>query len=160
MSVPAARPPPPPPSSQPPSPQRPLGGGCLCGTVRYEVSAPALSAGYCHCTHCQRRTGTGSSANCRFPRAGFRLLSGREQLRAYRPPTGIPKLFCGECGSALFSGDPFGDEEVKIRLGTLDADPGIRPQYRQFVASAVTWEAIPEDGLPRYPGPEQARAAS
>jgi hypothetical protein len=120
--------------------------------VRYEITAPALSAGYCHCTHCQRRTGTGSSANCRVPQADFRLLSGAEQLRAFQPPTGVPKLFCVTCGSALFSGDPLSDEEVAVRLGTLDADPGIRPQYRQFVDSAAPWEPLPDDGLQRYPG--------
>lgn len=120
--------------------------------MRYELTAPALSAGYCHCTHCQRRTGTGSSANCRVPQTGFRLLSGAEQLRAFQPPTGVPKLFCVTCGSALFSGDPFSDEQVAIRLGTLDADPGIRPQYRQFVDSAAPWEPLPDDGLQRYPG--------
>jgi hypothetical protein len=143
----------------PPSAESPLQGGCLCGAVRYEISAPAVSASYCHCTHCQRRTGTGTSANLRVPRAGFRLLSGSEQLHAYQPPTGIPKLFCSECGSALFSGDPFHDEEVRIRLGTLDADPGIRPQYRQFVDSAVTWEPIPDDGLPRYPRSSRGSSA-
>ena len=89
-----------------PSPEKPLQGGCLCGAVRYEITAPFLSAGYCHCTHCQRRTGTGSSANGRVPQAGFRLLSGQDQLRPYQPPTGVPKLFCTVCGSALFSGEP------------------------------------------------------
>ena len=136
----------------PPSPEATLQGGCLCGAVRYEITAPALSAGYCHCTHCQRRTGTGSSANCRVPQASFRLLSGAEQLRAFQPPVGVPKLFCLTCGSALFSGDPFNDEQVAVRLGTLDADPGIRPQYRQFVDSAAPWEPLPDDGLQRYPG--------
>jgi hypothetical protein len=140
-----------------PSPESPLQGGCLCGAVRYEVSAPLVAARYCHCTHCQRRTGTASSINCLAPRESFRLLSGSEQLRAYKPPTGVPKLFCVTCGSALFSGEPFSDEQVVIRMGTFDADPGIRPQYRQFVASAVPWEPIPDDGLPRYPG--SARSA-
>ena len=63
----------------------------------------------------------------------------------------MPKLFCASCGSALFSGDPFSDAEVAVRLGALDRDPGIRPQYRQFVDSAAPWEPIPEDGLERYP---------
>jgi hypothetical protein len=135
----------------PPSPLSPLQGGCLCGAVRYEVSTPIAVARYCHCTHCQRRTGTASSINCLVPRDGFRLLNGQEQIRAYKPPSGVPKLFCMTCGSALFSGDPFSDERVVIRMGTFDADPGIRPQYRQFVDSAVTWEPIPDDGLPRYP---------
>jgi hypothetical protein len=134
-----------------PSPAHPLRGGCLCGAVRFEISAPFLSAGYCHCTHCQRRTGTGSSANGRVPQSGFQLLQGHDVLSAYQPPTGVPKLFCATCGSALFSGDPFSDEEVAVRLGALDGDPGIRPEYRQFVDSAVPWESIPEDGLTRHP---------
>ncbi len=113
-------------------------------------TAPFALAGYCHCTHCQRRTGTGSSANGRVPRDGFRLLAGEEQLRAFTPPTGVPKLFCQTCGSALFSGDPSADPLVAVRLGTLDRDPGIRPHFRQFVASAAPWEPIPDDGLERH----------
>jgi hypothetical protein len=119
--------------------------------VRYELTAPFVAAGYCHCTHCQRRTGTGSSANGRVPREGFRILQGEEQLRAFKPPSGVQKVFCQTCGSALYSGDPHTDELVAVRLGTLDRDPGIRPQFRQFVDSAAGWEPIPEDGLPRYP---------
>ncbi len=134
-----------------PSLQSPLGGGCLCGAVRYEVTKPLSTARYCHCTRCQRRTGTASSANGLVPRAGFRLVSGASEIRSYTPPApGVPKLFCASCGSALFSGDPFTDEQIVIRLGTFDADPGLRPQYRQFVAYAAPWEAIPDDGLPRY----------
>jgi hypothetical protein len=139
-----------------PSPTAPLQGGCLCGAVRYELTAPFSSAGYCHCTHCQRRTGTGSSANGRVPQEGFTLLQGREHLRAFQPPTGVPKLFCRTCGSAMFSGDPFADPQVAVRLGTLDRDPGIRPHYRQFVDSAVSWETIPDDGIERHPRSAQA----
>jgi hypothetical protein len=135
----------------PPSPSSPLHGGCLCGAVRFEITQPFLSAGYCHCTHCQRRTGTGSSANGRVPQDGFVLLQGANELRSYQPSGGVPKLFCGSCGSALFSGDPFTDPEVAVRLGALDGDPGIRPHYRQFVDSAVSWEPIPQDGLTRHP---------
>ena len=43
------------------------------------------------------------------------------------------------------------DDEVAVRLGTLDRDPGIRPQYRQFVDSAAPWEPVPNDGLESYP---------
>ncbi len=135
-----------------PSPDHPLQGGCLCGAIRFEITAPFALAGYCHCTHCQRRTGTGSSANGRVPRDGFRLLRGSEALRSFAPPaSGVPKHFCATCGSAMFSGDPFTDPQVAVRLGTLDGDPGIRPQFRQYLDSAVAWEAIPDDGLERYP---------
>lgn len=140
------------PIAQPPSPSRPLQGGCLCGAVRFQITAPFVLAGYCHCTRCQRRTGTGSSANARVPQSGFELLQGAEQLRSFAPPDGKPKVFCVECGSALFSGEPLSDEQVAVRLGTLDRDPGIRPQFRQFVASAASWEPIPDDGLTRHTG--------
>ena len=129
----------------------PLSWTAVPGAVRYEITSPLSTARYCHCTHCQRRTGTAASANGLVPREGFSLLKGREQVRSYKPPTGVPKLFCSVCGSALFSGDPFADPQVVVRLGTLDRDPGIRFSYRQFVDSAASWEPIPEDGLPRYP---------
>lgn len=134
-----------------PSQQEPLNGRCLCGAVRFQVGGPILSAGYCHCTHCQKRTGTGSSANCRVRRDDLKITSGIEHLRSYEPPTGAPKLFCSICGSALFSGDFDAHEEVAVRLGAFDEDPGVRPQYRQFVDSASPWEPIPQDGLERHP---------
>jgi hypothetical protein len=132
-------------------------GGCLCGAVRYEVTAPFASAGYCHCRRCQRRTGTAASANGRTEPGSFRVTAGAELLRAFRPETGFEKWFCGECGSALFSRSPTDADEVGVRLGTLDSDPGVRPSYRQFTDYAAVWEEIPEDGLTRYP---ESRAAA
>jgi hypothetical protein len=139
-----------------PSREDPLTGGCLCGGVRFELTGPFTSAGYCHCTHCQRRTGTSQSAQGRVPQEHFTLTSGRDLLRAFTPPAGgRPKLFCTNCGSALFSGDPLTDDEVSIRLGAIDGDPGIRPQFRTYVDSAVGWEPIPDDGLERFAGPRR-----
>ena len=130
----------------------PLTGGGNCGAVRYEVSAPLLGASYCHCTRCQRRTGTASSASA-WPAAGcFRIIAGQERLRAWTPADGWQKWFCGDCGSAMFSRNPDDPEQIGIRMGTFDRDPAVRPLYRQFVASAAAWEPIPDDGLPRYPG--------
>jgi hypothetical protein len=129
----------------------PLTGGCGCGAVRYEVSEPLVSASYCHCTRCQRRTGTAASANARTAPGAFRLLAGEEHLRSWAPTDGAEKVFCGVCGSALFSRPPGRDDVVGLRLGTLDGDPGIRPQYHQYVAYAAAWEPLPEDGLPRHP---------
>lgn len=138
-------------------PTLPLTGGCLCGAVRYEIAEPLVSAGYCHCTRCQRRSGAAASANARVAPGSFRLVSGEEHLRAWTPPDhGFVKVFCGTCGSALWSEAP-GDPEARgIRLGTLDGDPGIRPAYRQFLASAAPWEAVPDDGLAHFDGPRSS----
>jgi hypothetical protein len=135
-----------------------LSGACNCGAVRYELSEPLVSAGYCHCTRCQRRTGTAASANGSVAPGSFRLVAGEDRLRAWRPEGGWEKWFCGDCGSALFSRDPEDPARVGVRLGTLGQDPGIRPAHRQFVAYAAPWEPIPDDGLPRFA--EGRRSAS
>ena len=132
-------------------PDAPLTGRCNCGAVSYEVNGPLLSASDCHCTRCQRRTGAGASANARAQPGSFRITAGEDQLRAWKPERGWEKWFCGECGSAMFSRDPDDPDQVGIRMGTLDVDPGIRPGHHQFVAYAAPWESIPDDGLPRYP---------
>jgi len=69
----------------------------------------------------------------------------------WEPEDGFAKCFCSVCGSALWSCRPGESEAAAVRLGGFDADPGIRPQYRQYVAYAAAWEPIPEDGLPRHP---------
>ena len=127
----------------------PLTGGCLCGKVRYEVTAEPLSVGYCHCTRCQRRTGTASSAQARLAPESFRVTQGSELVRAYAPPDGFHKCFCSNCGGALWSIDPENGQVMSVRLGTFDGDPGLRPTFRAFVAYAAPWEAIPDDGLER-----------
>ena len=130
----------------------PLSGGCLCGGVRFEVTEPLVSASYCHCTRCQRRTGTAASAQARIAPGSLRVTSGDELIRAYDPGGGgFLKLFCSQCGGALWSQSPDDPEVKSVRLGAFDSDPGIRPAYRQFVAYAAAWEPLPDDGLTRYP---------
>src|ERR1700704_1985316 len=96
----------------------PLTGGCLCGGVRFEVSEPLVSAGYCHCSRCRRRTGTAASAQARLAPAALRILAGEELLGAYDPPGGgFSKVFCSSCGSALWSRDPDDPQTISVRLG-------------------------------------------
>jgi hypothetical protein len=129
----------------------PLTGGCLCGGVRYEIDAPLVSASYCHCTRCQRRTGTAASAQARVAPGSLRVVAGAELVQEWVPGgDGWPKCFCSTCGSALWSRSPTEADIFSVRLGTFDADPGIRPQWHQFVAYAAPWEALPDDGLPRH----------
>lgn len=128
-----------------------LTGGCGCGAVRFELSEPPVSARYCHCTRCQRRTGTAASASAAVVPGSFRIVAGEEHLRAWKPEGGAEKWFCGECGSALFTRSPTDPDRVAVRMGAFDTDPGVRPASRQFVAYAAAWEPIPDDGLPRYP---------
>jgi hypothetical protein len=85
-----------------------------------------------------------------------RIVQGEDRLRSWAPEGGFEKVFCGDCGSALFSRPPGEADFAGVRLGAVDGDPGVRPQWRQYVNYAASWEPIPEDGLPRYP---EARVA-
>lgn len=125
-------------------------GGCLCGGVRFELSEPPYSAGYCHCTRCQRRTGTAASAQARIDGHTLTIVQGEDLLRGWQPPDGHEKRFCGVCGSHLFSRNPDDPTRVSVRMGAFDGDPGVRLSWRNYVAYAATWEPIPDDGLERF----------
>jgi hypothetical protein len=128
----------------------PLTGGCGCGLVRFEIDAPLVAAAYCHCTRCQHRTGTAMQASARLAQNSLTVVSGDEQLRGWYAGSGLEKVFCGNCGSAVFAREPAGGEIRIVRLGAIDGDPGVRPQAHQFVAYAAPWEQLPDDGLPRF----------
>jgi len=130
----------------------PVTGHCLCGAVQFEIGSPLGTASYCHCTRCQRRTGTAASIQARFDGNSLRFSSGEELVTAYDPGDGgFHKLFCSACGSSLFSRSPSDTSVMSVRFGALDVDPDVRPSYRQFVAYAASWEQVPDDGLPHYP---------
>jgi len=134
-------------------------GGCLCGGVRYEVDGSFLRASHCHCSRCRRHTGTSHSTQKRARREDFRLVAGEELISVYTPEGGAVKAFCTVCGSSLFGGQwPEGDE-VTIRLGSVDGDPGIRPQFHTFVGSRAVWDEITDD-LPQYEGYKPAANAA
>jgi hypothetical protein len=127
-----------------------LSGSCGCGAVRFEVSEPPVGALVCHCTRCQKRTGTAASTSAAPAPGSVTVTEGEEHLRDWRPPGGLAKTFCAQCGSHLFARDPDTGEIRAIRMAAFDEDPGVRPQARQFVAYAASWEPIPDDGLPRH----------
>ncbi len=127
-----------------------LTGACGCGAVRFELDKPLTAAAYCHCTRCQRRTGTATQASARIVPGSLRFVSGADDLGHWNPGDGLDKVFCSRCGSAVCASDPKSGDVVIVRLGAIDGDPGIRPQAHQFVAYAAPWEPIPDDGLPRF----------
>jgi len=83
----------------------------------------------------------------------FRVTAGRDLIRDFDPGDGgFLKAFCAVCGGALYAVDPDDFTTLAVRMGTFDTDPGVRPSYHQWTSSAVAWEPIPDDGLPRYEG--------
>ena len=127
-------------------------GSCLCGGVAFEVELPFRRANVCHCSRCRKHSGGAGLVQGRVPRERFRLLRGDELVRSFRPEGGKVKAFCSVCGSSLFGGDWPDGPEISVRFGSLDGEPGIRPEYHTFAGSAAPWDVLPHDGLPRYAG--------
>jgi hypothetical protein len=82
-------------------------------------------------------------------REQFRLLEGTSLVKVYGKGDGAVKAFCANCGSSLFGGDWPEGQQVSIRMGAFDDDPGIRPQFHTFVADRAPWDTI-TDELPQY----------
>ena len=130
-----------------PKDDEPLTGNCACGAVAFEVTKPFDTAGHCHCKRCQRRSGALWSTNALVATDGFAIVRGEEHVRVWAPETGLPKAFCDTCGGQLYSD---GGDFIVVRAGALDGDPGIEPEWRQWLESAPAWASIPDDGLPRF----------
>jgi hypothetical protein len=123
----------------------------MCGAVELTIAAPLRGALYCHCTRCQRRTGTAFSVSGMTQPGSFVLTRGADAVREWRPPDGgWLKAYCADCGSHLYAKDPENPDLIGVRLGVLDQDPGVRPTAHQFVAYAASWSPLPDDGLPRF----------
>ena len=129
----------------------PLTGQCMCGAVKFTISAPLLGAAYCHCKRCQRRTGTGFSVTGLTEPGSFEVTEGEDSIGAYRPDDGWRKAFCKECGGQLYAQNPDNTDLLAVRFGAIDQDPGVRPSVHQFTDYAPAWSPVPDDGLPQHP---------
>lgn len=140
----------------------PFTGGCVCGAVRYEVSAAPLMMFKCHCRDCQHVTGGGFVPGLLVPRAAFRLTKG--ELKYHHTPSlagGRHKRgFCAECGSRITGGefDQRPGNSIGLMAGSLD-DPGwFQAQCDIFVADAQPWDQM-DSTLPKFAQyPPQAQA--
>lgn len=129
----------------------PRSASCLCGSVRIEITGKVGPLVYCHCTMCQRASGTAFSANVDVRRRYWKILDGADRIREFESSPGIFRAFCSRCGSPLYSRRDANPEIFRIRLGQLNADPGRRSLAHFWVGSQVPWFEI-TDELPRFEG--------
>ena len=122
-----------------------LQGSCLCGAFRFAMAGPLGPVGLCHCDNCRRANGTAFSANCRVPRASFRVLTDESSLREYQSSPGAWKLFCGTRGSPAYSRVDRDPDFVRIRLGTLPRETHVSIVAHVWVGSKAAWDRISDD---------------
>lgn len=132
-----------------------INGGCLCGTVRYQYAGELTEVAACHCHQCKQAQGAAFALNAPIQSRCFELLSGEGSLREYRHTANKRRVFCGNCGSALFSQRDDKPDVLRLRLGTLDGGQLPEPHYHIHFDSAVDWCEF-DQGKPRYPAEKPA----
>ena len=133
---------------------RSLSGSCLCGAVRYVATGEEQRFYHCHCSRCRKVSGTGHASNL-FMQGTLTWSSGEELIKSFKLPEAerFTNSFCEVCGSRV----PRFIEKlgmVFIPAGSLDDEPGLRPQARIFLDSRAGW-SCDESVLPQfeqYPG--------
>jgi hypothetical protein len=124
-------------------------GSCLCGRVSFVFEGTPLRCWNCHCSRCRKARAAAHASNLFVPLDGLRFTPGEDDLISYKVPEAryYTQVFCRTCGSPM----PRRDSErgfAVIPLGSLDDDPGVRPQRHIFAASKAPWYEI-SDSLPQ-----------
>ena len=126
-------------------------GSCHCGRIRFDIAGEIRCFEHCHCHTCRKIHGTVYGSSAIVLTDGFTVMDGEEDLIAYRSSPGKQRFFCRHCGSHLFARTDAEPDQILLRMGTLDTDPGVRAEAHIWVEDRQPWYEICDD-LPRYPG--------
>ncbi len=127
-------------------------GGCACGQVRYCVDAEPIFVNQCHCTLCQRQTGTAFALNLFVESDHLHQLSGEVVEMVVSTGSGAEQTIvrCKTCGTALWSHyGRLGRGGAAVRVGTLDEPGTVRPDAAIHISARLPWVPLPE-GVPAF----------
>ena len=131
-----------------------MNGGCLCGDVRYSATGEPKVTSTCHCTHCQKQSGSAFVEVVAVPNETF-TLHGTTHSFTYAGDSGRKKTgnFCPRCSSMLTIEAEGFPGMTLIMGGTLDYTSWLKPTIQLFCDSAQPWVAISRDtkNHPRMP---------
>lgn len=136
-----------------------LEGACACGAVAYRLGSAPMFVHCCHCSWCQRETGSAFAVNALIETDRVVLRQG--EVEVVNTPSNSGKgqqiVRCKACRVALWSHYAgLGKSLAFVRVGTLN-DPAVAPpDIHIFTSSKQPWVVLPE-GVPAVPGYYSAR---
>ena len=121
----------------PTSASLPVAGGCLCGAIRYRITAAPIATTLCHCRSCRLASGAPAVAWVILPRDGLAIDRGEPVAFASSP--GKLRTFCGRCGTSLTYRRDDRPDVIDVHTATLD-DPGAFPPVREiWIEEKIPW---------------------
>ena len=129
-------------------PTLPLKGGCQCGALRYEVSEAPLMVYCCHCTNCQRISGTAFAISVTLKEDSFTFTKGTAAIHQWTSDAGNLRngSYCADCGVRIAHGGSVRGI-MSLRGSTLDDRGWLRPAGHIWVRSAYPWMVFEDDAL-------------
>jgi hypothetical protein len=131
------------------TPRLPLTGGCQCGQLCYEVTAAPLAVYACHCTECQRQTGSAFGMSMPAPRDAVRITAGEPKRwdRIAGSGSVVTAVFCPDCGTRIFHEVGDRPDVAIVKPGTLDDTGWLDPVAHFWTRSAQPWTELVHEGL-------------
>ena len=130
-------------------------GGCVCGALRYRAGGAPLRVTVCHCTWCQRRTGSAFGVSAVFEATRVEL-HGPARLYRHQSDESARWLelhFCSTCGTHVGFTLEWVPGIFALNAGSFDEprwlDPGVQDFRYVYLRSAQCWSTVPE-GVQRY----------
>ncbi len=132
---------------------KPLEGGCTCRAVRYRMNSKPLFVHCCHCSWCQRETGTAFALNAMIETDRTEILKG--EVEVINTPSNSGKgqkiARCPKCWIAVWSNYSGAGEAVRfIRVGTLDEPGRLPPDIHIYATTKLPWVNL-APGVPVTP---------
>lgn len=126
-------------------------GGCFCGAVRYRLESEPIFVNCCHCSDCQKQTGSAFVINAVIEAERITLLAGKPVPVTVKTDSGRPHDIyrCPDCQSAIWS--DYGRRRVLLflRVATLDDPSALPPNAHIYTRSKLDWVLLSE-GVPAF----------
>jgi hypothetical protein len=129
-------------------------GGCACGEIRYRARGDPVAALVCHCTYCQRRTGSAFAITIYFDEANVEVVSGSVAIHEHRSDESgrwLRTQFCSNCGTTIGHTAEMRPGQRAIAGGTFDDPTWFKIRQHIWVDSKVPWVSIPAEFKPKAP---------
>ncbi len=125
-------------------------GHCGCGALRYRLTREPLFVHCCHCTWCQRETGSAFALNAMIESHHVTLLQGATEMILTPSNSGKGQYIarCPDCHVAVWSHYGGAGESISfVRVGTLENPARFPPDIHIFVSSKLPWVVLPEGSV-------------
>ena len=127
-------------------------GGCLCGAVRYRVTAAPITTRVCWCRLCQYLGAGSATVNVAFPAEAVTITGALSDYRSVAESGNVMhRRFCPTCGTPVASTAESRPHAVFLRAGTLDDAETVAPAMTIWIDAAPSWACI-DDHLPAFEG--------